>query len=105
MDTLWNGNEKWIEIGQQAANNGADSYSWNTAGLAPGNYYVGGYLYDNATGTPKFSHLTTAITVRLGVQSFILTGPDIRRHVYLRRHVYNWSDSADYLDRSERSKW
>ena len=53
VDTLWNGNEKWIEIGQKAANNGADSYSWDTTGVAPGNYYIGGYLYDNATSTPK----------------------------------------------------
>jgi Mg-chelatase subunit ChlD len=60
-DAKWNGNEKWIEIGQKAAVNGSDSYTWNTSGVAPGTYYVGGYLYNNTTHTPTYSHLSTPI--------------------------------------------
>ena len=43
-DTVWgNGNETWITFGQPAAT--AGSYNWNTTGLAPGTYYVAGYLW------------------------------------------------------------
>ena len=34
----------WIEFSQAAAN-GNGTYNWNTTGVAPGTYYIGGYLY------------------------------------------------------------
>ena len=73
--TWWNGNEHWIEVDQVAAANGAGSYNWNTSGVAAGNYYVAGYLYDQAGGF-TFSRLTQTIRIEAGVtQSFVLTGP------------------------------
>ena len=44
-----------------AAANGNGSYSWNTTGVAPGTYYIGGYLYSG--GKPTYSHLTQSITI------------------------------------------
>ena len=35
--------------------------TWNTAGLAPGKYYLAGYL--KANGASTYSHLTTQITI------------------------------------------
>ena len=43
-DNVINGNEKWIEIDAVTAADGTASYTWNTTGVAPGTYYVGGYL-------------------------------------------------------------
>ncbi len=60
-DTTWNGNEKWIEVDQVAASNGSGSYVWNTAGAAPGKYYVGGYIYSGGNAT--FSRLTQPVTL------------------------------------------
>ena len=45
-DTAFNGNEHWIEIDGVAAANGSGTYTWNTTGVAPGTYYVAGYMYD-----------------------------------------------------------
>ena len=74
--TNW-GNPKWIEVDAVSAANGTGSYSWNTAGMAPGTYYLAGYLDDG--GKPFFSHLTSAITIAAAtvapVPSFTLTGP------------------------------
>jgi probable HAF family extracellular repeat protein len=61
-DTIWNnGNEKWIEINHATAVNGYGHYTWNTLGVAPGKYYLAGYLW--AYGKATFSHLTQAITI------------------------------------------
>ena len=60
--TVFDGNEHWIEIDAAAAANGAGTYTWNTAGVAPGTYYLGGYMYDGSK-TFTFSHLTQAITI------------------------------------------
>ena len=59
-DTTFNGNEHWIEIDRVTAANGSGAYTWNTAGVAPGTYYLAGYLWNGTT--PTFSHLATAIT-------------------------------------------
>jgi hypothetical protein len=73
QDTIWwNGNETWIEVGQVAATNGNGSYSWNTTGVAPGTYYIAGYLW--SSGQPTFYHLTQAITI-VAAPTFALTGP------------------------------
>ncbi|HEY4761175.1 MAG TPA: hypothetical protein VIH42_11395, partial [Thermoguttaceae bacterium] len=61
--TWWNGNEYWIEIDKVTAANGNGSYTWNIAGVAPGTYYVGGYLYNNAASKAVFSRLATPITI------------------------------------------
>ena len=45
-DTTFNGNEHWIEIDGVPAANGSGTYTWNTAGVAPGTYYLGGYMWD-----------------------------------------------------------
>ena len=72
-DAAWNGNEKWIEVGKKAAANGSDSYVFDPSGFAPGTYYVGGYLYNNTTHTPTYSHLPTPITIL--APTFTLAGP------------------------------
>ena len=54
-------NVTWITFGQTAAN-GNGTYNWNTTGVAPGTYYIGGYLYSG--GTPYYSHLTQPITIQ-----------------------------------------
>ena len=60
-DTIFNGNEHWIEIDKVAAANGSSAYAWNTSGVAAGTYYLAGYLWDGSK--PTFSHLATAITL------------------------------------------
>ncbi len=45
----------WITYNQPAAD-GYGIYDWNTTGVTPGTYYIGGYLY--AGGKPTYSHLT-----------------------------------------------
>ena len=55
-----NGNETWISSASAAAN-GTGSYNWNTTGVAPGTYYIGGYLYSG--GKPTYSHLTGSINI------------------------------------------
>jgi cyclophilin family peptidyl-prolyl cis-trans isomerase len=59
---FFNGNEKWIEVNQATATSGYGHYDWDTAGLAPGKYYVAGYLWANGKAT--WSHLTSAITIK-----------------------------------------
>ena len=73
-DTRCNGNETWIKFGQAGAN-GNGSYSWDTTGVAPGTYYIGGYLYSG--GKPYYSHLTQSITIQAGRhrQHSTLTAP------------------------------
>ncbi len=74
--TNW-GNPKWIEVGRVSAANGSGSYSWNTAGVATGTYYIAGYLYTSSSATAVFSHLTTSFTVTAAAAapSFKLSGP------------------------------
>ena len=67
-------NATWITFGQTGAN-GTGSYSWNTTGVAPGTYYIGGYLYSG--GSPYYSHLTQSITIQANAPAatFTLTAP------------------------------
>ena len=46
---------------QATAVNGYGTYQWNTTGVAPGTYYIGGYLWSG--GKPIYSHLTQSITI------------------------------------------
>jgi cyclophilin family peptidyl-prolyl cis-trans isomerase len=75
-DTVFNRNEKYIEIDKVAANNlqnGYGGYSWDTTGMQPGTYYVGGYLWSN--GKPTYSHLTQPITIVGSKATFRITAP------------------------------
>jgi hypothetical protein len=63
--TFWNGNEKWIEIDKVSASTG--SYTFNMPNVAPGSYYVGGYMYDKATYLFTYSHVLQSITVSSAV--------------------------------------
>ena len=62
-DTVWGGGkETWITFNQTAAvGTGYGTYQWNTTGVAPGTYYIGGYLWSG--GKPTYSHLTQPITI------------------------------------------
>jgi hypothetical protein len=60
----WNGNEHWIEIDAVAAANGNGSYNWDSSGVAPGTYYIAGYLWSG--GKAYLSHLTQSITIQGG---------------------------------------
>ena len=72
VDKVFNGNERWIEVDQVAAANGAGSYTWNSS-AAPGTYYLAGYLWDGAKAI--YSHLGQAVTI-VGVQEqFSVVGP------------------------------
>ena len=68
-----NGNEKWIEVDKVTAANGNGSYTFDPTGIAPGTYYVGGYMYDKSTYVFTTSHLTSPITIP--APTFALTGP------------------------------
>ena len=73
-DAVWNnGNETWIEIDGVTADNGHRGYGWNTAGLAPGTYYVAGYMWDGGN-VFNFSHMLTPITV-IPPTTFAITSP------------------------------
>ena len=73
-DTTFNGNEHWIEIDKVSATNSGGTYAWNTTGVAPGTYYLAGYMYDGSKAT--FSHLGQAITITAPAsQTFVLSGP------------------------------
>ena len=75
-DTTFNGNEHWIEIDGVAAANGPGTYAWNTTGVAPGTYYIAGYLFDGGK-VFTFSHLYQSITIIATVppQTFTIAGP------------------------------
>ena len=74
--TAFDVNEHWIEVGQVTAANGAASYGWNTTGVAPGTYYLSGYMFDDGTSKAAFSNLTTPIVIAgASVPTFKLTGP------------------------------
>jgi hypothetical protein len=61
--TAFDANEHWIEIDGVTAANGTASYSWNTAGVAAGTYYLSGYMYDFAIGQAVYSYLGTSIVI------------------------------------------
>jgi nuclear transport factor 2 (NTF2) superfamily protein len=72
-DRTWmNGNEHWIEVDRASASNGTGTWLWNTRGVAPGTYYIAGYMYDGQ-GTYRISQLTQAVTI--ASPSFALSGP------------------------------
>ncbi len=88
--TFWNGNETWIEIGAVAAANGKATYTWNTTGVAPGTYYVGGYLWAN--GSPTWSHLTKSITIKAPpAPTFTLTAPTSGTVVAGKNATITWT--------------
>ena len=62
-DSVINGNEHYVEVDKvTAANSGRYSnYTWTVPALAPGKYFIGGYLWSN--GKPTWSHLTQPITI------------------------------------------
>ena len=62
------------------AANGRGTYTWNTTGVAPGTYYLAGYMWDGSK--PTYSHLKQAITIQAAAapQVFTMNGPD-RRHL------------------------
>ena len=72
--TWWNGNEHWIEVDQVDAANGSHSYNWDTTGVAPGTYYIAGYMYDFAD-TSTFWHLSESVRIQPASQTFDLTAP------------------------------
>ena len=91
--TWWNGNEHWIEIDAVAAANGAGTYSWSTAGMAPGKYYLAGYLWNGASAF-TMSHLTQAITINAAAaQTFALSGPTSGTYYAGQAVNINWTAS------------
>ena len=74
-DTTWgNGNEQWIEIDGVTAANGPGSYTWNTANVLVGNYFIAGYLWNGGSGV-TYSHLMSSITIKSNAPAFALTSP------------------------------
>ncbi len=71
-DKVFNGNETWFQY-NLPANSGAGTFNWNTTGVTPGTYYIGGYLLAN--GSPTYSHLTGAVTIVANTPTFTLTAP------------------------------
>jgi hypothetical protein len=63
--TPFDANQHWIEVDQIAVTtaNGVASLRWNTTGVAPGTYYLDGYLYDVATKEMVYSSLATPIVI------------------------------------------
>ena len=70
---LWNGNEQWLEIDKVSAADGSGSSTFSMPNLAPGTYYVGGYMYNKVTHIITNSHLTSGVTI--APTTFTLTGP------------------------------
>ena len=69
--TPFDANQSWLEVDGVTAANGAGTYTWNTAGVAAGTYYLSGYMYDFATKQVTYSYLATPITIA----NFALSGP------------------------------
>ena len=88
------GNETWITY-SQPANTGYGAYNWNTTGVTPGTYYIGGYLYAN--GSPIYSHLTSR-------------GDDPGEHARVHAdrpdlgHVLHRADHRHPMDRRQRAR-
>ncbi len=84
-------NVTWITYAASGAN-GNGTYSWNTTGVAPGTYYVGGYLWSNGKAT--YSHLTKSITIQAAVvaaPTFKLTGPTSGTYTVGQSVPINWT--------------
>ncbi len=93
-DASFNENEHWIEIDGVKAADGSDSYTWNTTGVAPGTYYVAGYLWDGGN-TFTLSHLVQAITIVAAPSPTFALSPD-------RRHVSGGPDGQCCMDGRQR---
>ncbi len=92
-DTTFNGNEHWIEIDAVAAAYGSHPFMWDTTGVAPGTYYLAGYMYDGK-GTFTTSHLTQAITITDPADS----APDLRRRQPEFQHLSSGPDGQRPVD-------
>jgi hypothetical protein len=78
-DTTSNwGNPTWIEINAVSAAGGAGAYAWNTSAVAPGTYYLEGYMND--AGSEYSSNLGSAITIAAAVATppVVATNPSSR---------------------------
>ena len=69
-DTSFDGNEHWIEIDAVTAADGSHPFMWDTTGVAPGTYYLAGYMYDGVK-TFTFSHLSQPITIAAALASAV----------------------------------
>ena len=87
--TLWNGNEKWIEVDKVSAANGNGSYTFSMPDVASGSYYVGGYIYNKSTYAFITSHLTQAIIVP--AQVFIMAGPTSGTYASGNSVTFTWA--------------
>jgi hypothetical protein len=57
----WSGVENWISVGAITAFNGWTNWYWDTTGVPPGTYYIGGYVWDGGTAT--WYHATTTFII------------------------------------------
>ena len=74
--TPFDANQHWIEVDRVTAANGGGQYSWNTAGVASGTYYLSGYMYDFSTSQAVYAYLGTSIVITGGSPpAFTLSGP------------------------------
>ena len=93
--TAFDANERWIEVDQVTAANGAASYTWNTSGVAAGTYYLAGYLYDSATGQAVYSHLGSPIAITVAapvsVPTFAFSGPSAGTFTVGQNIAIQWS--------------
>ena len=81
------------QVGTRAAN-GNGEFDWTVAGVPPGTYYVGGYLYSD--GKPYYSHLTQPITIQAAPSSDLQPDrPDVR-------HLHRRPDGPDPVDGRQR---
>lgn len=87
-DKVWNGNEKWLTT-TETAKNGYSVYSWNTTGMAPGTYYIAGYLM---SGKAIRSHLTQTIIIQpIPAPTFRVTSPTSGTFVSGKTVTVYWS--------------
>jgi hypothetical protein len=56
------GTEYWISVGEITAVNGTASWNWDTTGVPPGIYYIGGYIWNGSTATYGFGATSFTIT-------------------------------------------
>jgi hypothetical protein len=86
-------NQHWIAVSVNTAD-GADSFTWNTANVPAGTYYLDGYLYDPATDQTVYSTLSTPIVVTPGAATpttFTLTGPSGETFVNGQIATFRWT--------------
>ena len=93
-DTVWGaGRETWFKFGLSTAN-GEGVYDWDTTGVAPGTYYIGGYLYDHQEGVATFSHLTQSFTIQAATPTFELTDPASETYAVGQVIPIQWTASS-----------